>query len=292
MRALIKYREFLSEKLNTSKLINKIKPYDRIEQWVIFDDLKELSNILANDFKDDPPKSKIIDFSGVKINFILKKSNKYYSNVNWFEFITSGAKTIILEYPDNYNIGYLISYIIHEIRHLIDFTSENVNNGLSSFDMEFKLRTFKDDQFYEFYYRFYLSLQHEMIARSNQIYPIIINNDEVYYNNSFIAQSFDLLNNFNVNEFIEKYDINDITEKTNRFIKEILFSNDVIETKDELYNFYEMFNSFFKERSETWKEISKREISMSIKNESYNENYDFVIILQNYYDNLINFKWR
>ena len=63
--------------------------------------------------------------------------------------------------------------IIHEIRHMIDFTDENLNTGLSSFDMDKNLRRYNIGVFNEFYKLVYISLEHELVARNNQIYPYI-----------------------------------------------------------------------------------------------------------------------
>lgn len=290
---LKRYSDFIYEKLNIDKIdLTKFNSIPK-NHWTIYNDLKELSNKLKNEISI--PFNKVINFGGININLSILISNRYYSNIDWFEFL-NGKNILKVEIPQEHDIDYVISLIIHEIRHLIDFTSEYSNIKISSFDLELQLRRYKDIVgFNEFYILFYISLQHELVARNNQIYPYIkfkgIEKEESIelIKKSFIWIYLDNLTSFNHDFFIKKFETNFLIELTNAFLKDVLFSDELIEDFDDLKLFYKKFEKYFKSLSIEWKDISFKEIDYVYESNSFiNEYYTFENIIKNHYSYLKN----
>lgn len=285
---LKRYLDFIYEKLNVDKIdLTKFNSIPK-SHWTIYNDLKELSSKLKNEIII--PFNKVINFGGININLSIVVSNRYYSNIDWYEFL-NGKNNLKVEIPSEYDIDYTISLIIHEIRHLIDFTSEYSNIGLSSFDIELQLRKYRDIIYFnEFYILFYISLQHELVARNNQIYPYIkfkgIEKEESIklIKKSFIWVYLDNLNSFNHDSFIKKFKVDFLIELTNEFLKDVLFSDELVEDYDDLKLFYQKFEKYFKTLSVEWKDITFKEIDYVYESNSFiNEYYTLEDIIKNHY---------
>lgn len=285
---LKRYLDFIYEKLNVDKIdLTKFNSIPK-SHWTIYNDLKELSSKLKNEITI--PFNKVINFGGININLSIVVSNRYYSNIDWYEFL-NGKNNLKVEIPSEYDIDYTISLIIHEIRHLIDFTSEYSNIGLSSFDIELQLRKYRDIAYFnEFYILFYISLQHELVARNNQIYPYIkfkgIEKEESIklIKKSFIWVYLDNLNSFNHDSFIKKFKVDFLIELTNEFLKDVLFSDELVEDYDDLKLFYQKFENYFKTLSVDWKDITFKEIDYVYESNSFiNEYYTLEDIIKNHY---------
>lgn len=285
---LKRYLDFIYEKLNVDKIdLTKFNSIPK-SHWTIYNDLKELSSKLKNEITI--PFNKVINFGGININLSIVVSNRYYSNIDWYEFL-NGKNNLKVEIPSEYDIDYTISLIIHEIRHLIDFTSEYSNIGLSSFDIELQLRKYRDIAYFnEFYILFYTSLQHELVARNNQIYPYIkfkgIEKEESIklIKKSFIWVYLDNLNSFNHDSFIKKFKVDFLIELTNEFLKDVLFSDELVEDYDDLKLFYQKFEKYFKTLSVDWKDITFKEIDYVYESNSFiNEYYTLEDIIKNHY---------
>lgn len=285
---LKRYLDFIYEKLNVDKIdLTKFNSIPK-SHWTIYNDLKELSSKLKNEIII--PFNKVINFGGININLSIVVSNRYYSNIDWYEFL-NGKNNLKVEIPSEYDIDYTISLIIHEIRHLIDFTSEYSNIGLSSFDIELQLRKYRDIVYFnEFYILFYISLQHELVARNNQIYPYIkfkgIEKEESIklIKKSFIWVYLDNLNSFNHDSFIKKFKVDFLIELTNEFLKDVLFSDELVEDYDDLKLFYQKFEKYFKTLSVEWKDITFKEIDYVYESNSFiNEYYTLEDIIKNHY---------
>jgi hypothetical protein len=288
---LKKYQNFIFEKLNVDKIdLTKFNSIPKTH-WTIYNDLKELSNKLKNEITI--PFNKVINFGGIDINLSIIVSNRYYSNIDWYEFLNS-KNNLKVEIPQEYDIDYAISLIIHEIRHLIDFTSEYSNIRISSFDLELQLRKYRDIvSFNEFYILFYISLQHELVARNNQIYPYIKfkgmkKEDSIkLIKKSFIWSYLENLTSFNHDSFIEKFEVDFLIELTNEFLKDVLFSDEVIEDYNDLKLFYEKFEKYFKALSIEWKDITFKEIDYVYEGNSLiNEYFTLADIIKNHYKNI------
>lgn len=294
---LSKYAEFVKETLDPYKLTLGIKSFNRIKEdvYTIHGDLKELSTNLFSEFNNlSLPYTKLIVFGGLEFDLIIKQTNRYNSAVDWNKFL-KGDYEIVVEVPVNYDINYLISIIIHEFRHIIDFTDGNLNNGVSSFDMELNLRKFSDDvNFNDFFILIYISLEHELVARNNQIYPYIkfknLTKEQSLeiLKTSFIWKSLQQLKNFNVDNFISKFESNELIHITNEFIKDVLYDNEtVIESTEELKEFYTLFDKYFNETSEKWLKLLLREVDSIYERQRY-YNYHNNDIIDGYKDVLKN----
>jgi hypothetical protein len=285
---LKRYLDFIYEKLNVDKIdLTKFNSIPK-SHWTIYNDLKELSSKLKNEI--NIPFTKVINFGGIDINLSIVVSNRYYSNIDWYEFL-NGKNNLKVEIPNEYDIDYTISLIIHEIRHLIDFTSEYSNIGLSSFDIELQLRKYRDIVYFnEFYILFYISLQHELVARNNQIYPYIkfkgIEKEESIklIKKSFIWVYLDNLNSFNHDSFVKKFKVDFLIELTNEFLKDVLFSDELVEDYEDLKLFYQNFEKYFKTLSVEWKDITFKEIDYVYESNSFiNEYSTLEDIIKNHY---------
>jgi hypothetical protein len=268
---LFKYGEYLKESIDPWKLKQGIKSFNRLpeELLTIPGDLKDLSEKLTNEFSNIYlPYRKLINFGGIEVDVEIRQSNKYYSNVDWVKFL-KGDYEIIIEVINNYDINYVISTIIHEIRHMIDFTDENLNSGLSSFDMDRNLRKYNIGIFNEFYILVYISLEHELVARNNQIYPYIkfrnISKEKSLeiLKQSFIWKALQILKEFDHISFVSGFDENALINITNNFIKDCLYDNEtIIENKTDLLNFYKTWSVYFNELSKKWNNLLLREVDI------------------------------
>lgn len=268
---LLKYGDYLKESLDPWKLKQGIKSFNRLTEdtLTIIGDLKKLSSELTREFTNiELPYTKLLRFGGIELDIKIIQSNKYYSSVDWMKFL-KGDYELIVEVISDYDINYVISTIIHEIRHMIDFTDENLNVGLSSFDIDKNLRKYNINIFNEFYILVYISLEHELVARNNQIYPYIkfknLKKEQSLeiLESSFIWKALDMLKGFDYNNFISKFKQDDLIEITNNFIKDCLYDNDShIENLNELISFYKVWDEYFMGLSEKWMNLLLREVDM------------------------------
>jgi hypothetical protein len=273
------YANYLKESLDPWKLKQTIKSFNRAPSDLITipGDLKELSKKLNDELNDITlPYSKLLIFGGIEIEVNIKKSNRYYSNVDWIQFL-SGVYQINVEVNNNYDKNYLISTIIHEIRHMIDFTDENLNSGLSSFDIDRNLRKYNIDNFNEFFLLVYISLEHELVARNNQIYPFIkfknLKKEESIdiLKGSFIWEALEKLTKFDSGKFISKFETPILIEITNNFIKDCLYDKETrIENPEELNKFYKVWSDYFSETSKKWKSILLNEVDRIYERKVFN----------------------
>jgi hypothetical protein len=268
---LLKYVEYLKEALYPWKLKQGIKSFNRQKEDVltIYGDLKDLSYELTKELSNvELPYSKLLNFGGIEVDIKIIQSNKYYSSVDWIKFL-KGDNEIIIEVKKDYDINYVISTIIHEIRHMIDFTDENLNSGLSSFDIDKNIRKYNIDIFNEFFELVYIYLEHELVARNNQIYPYIkfkdLSKEESIeiLKKSFIWNALEKLKSFDYINFVNKFDTNFLIKTTNDFIKDCLYDNEtIIDNKDELLSFYKVWDEYFGETSKKWHDLLLREVDV------------------------------
>ena len=290
---LLKYGDYLKETLDTWKVKNSIKSFNRIseDQYTIHGDLKDLSIELTNILSGiSLPYNKLILFGGIEIDIKIIQSNRYYSNIDWIKFLKSDYE-IIVEVVKNYDMNYVTSLIIHEIRHMIDFSDGNINSGLSSFDIEQKLRNFNKGDFMEFFKLVYISLEHELVARNNQVYPYIkfknLSKEQSIdiLNKSFISQALYILKSFNYIDFINKFNSKELIEISNNFIIDCLHDKvNKIEDEEDLLKFYKIWDEYFNETSDKWKILLMREVDIIYERKNfkidfcYENNYKHAIM--------------
>jgi hypothetical protein len=266
---LKKYGEFLKETLDPYKLKYSLKSINKLPEDVVTipGDLKDLSEVLTDMLENiELPYNNIINFGGIEIELKIISSNRNYSNIDWVNFL-KGDFEIIIEAENNFDINYIVSSIIHEIRHMIDFTDSRMNSGFSSFDIDKNLRKYNIENYNEFFRLVYLSLEHELIARNNQIYPYIkfknITKQESIniLKNSFIYKSLEKLKDFNYTDFINRFETDELIDITNSFIKNCLYDFD-FEVSDEidLNNFYKIWSEYFNTIGNKWMNILNKEV--------------------------------
>ena len=261
---LLKYKQYLKEALDPWKLKVGIKSFNKQpeELLTINGDLKDLSKELTQELQNiSLPYIKLLNFGGIEVDIKIIQSNRYYSSVNWIKFLKDDYE-IVIEVEKNYDINYVISTIIHEIRHMIDFTDENLNTGLSSFDIDKNLRKYNIDIFNEFFILVYISLEHELVARNNQIYPYIkfkeLKKEQSIeiLKKSFIWDALVNLKKFDYENFIIKFEEHDLLKITNSFIKDCLYDKETqVVNMDDLISFYKTWDEYFNEMSNTWEKI-------------------------------------
>ena len=294
---LLKYGEFLKESLDPWKLKVGIKSFNRLpeEKLAIHGDLKNLSSELTKELLNVTlPYSKLLSFGGIEIDLIIKKSRDYYSNIDWIKFL-NGDYEIVIDVVEDYDINYVVSMIIHEIRHMIDFSDENLNYGLSSFDIDRNLRKYNIDIFREFFTLVYISLEHELVARNNQIYPYIkfknLTKEESLeiLKSSFIWKSIQMLRNFDYKNFVFKFNESDLMNITNGFIRDCLYDNgSSVESREDLLNFYRIWDEYFREVSEKWENLIFREVDMVYERKVSFHHTDYKQFINRIWNKLVN----
>ncbi len=230
-------------------------------------DLDELSEYFTNEFQSiQLPFTKKYEIFGIPFDITISNGISYSSYIDWNKFMND-VYEIDIKVPINYDINYLTSTLIHELRHIIDFSDGAKSSGISSFLMDIHLRKFNVGLFSEFYTLVYLSLEHELLARNNQIYPYIkfknVSKKESLdiLKKSFIWDALQNLNSFDSSSFIEKFNTADLIEKTNSFIRNVLHDNIiVVEDNNDLIGFYKIWEDHFKDISKDWTSILVSEV--------------------------------
>lgn len=287
---LLKYKDFLKESLDPNKVKETIRSFNTLpeDKIQITSDLKDISKELTEMLSNiSTPFKKLIQVLGIEIELSILETNRWYSSVDWSNFL-NGEYTLVIEVPKNYDINYLTSLIVHEIRHMVDFSDENQNTN--SFKMNIKLdKYFKEIN--EFAELIYISLEHELVARSNQIYPYIkfknlTKEDSLsILRTSFIWTALEKLNKFKSSDFIEKYEDSYLIHITNSFIKDVLFDNEtIIENKEELIKFYSLFEEYFHEIYNKWISILTSEFERLWERKIYNINIEdhYILYMKNF----------
>lgn len=251
-----------------SEYVKNILKSSGVENPILYHkDLDELSEYFTNEFKFiQLPFTKKYEIFGIPFDITISNGLSYSSYIDWNKFMND-VYEIDIKVPIDYDINYLTSTLIHELRHIIDFSDGAKSSGLSSFLMDIHLRKFNVGLFSEFYTLVYLSLEHELLARNNQIYPYIkfknVSKKESLdiLKKSFIWDVLQNLNSFNSSSFIEKFNTVELTEKTNSFIKNVLHDNIIlVEDNNDLIEFYKIWEDHFKDISKDWTSILVSEV--------------------------------
>lgn len=262
-----KFKE-LFESINSDYIKNILKNSGVENPTLYHKDLDELSEYFTNEFQFiQLPFTKKYEIFGVLFNITISNGLSYSSYIDWNKFMND-IYEIEIKVPIDYDLNYLSSTLIHELRHIIDFSDGAKSSGLSSFLMDMHLRNFNIGLFSEFYILVYLSLEHELLARNNQIYPYIkfknLSREKSLniLKKSFIWEALQILNDFNPLLFIKKFKTSDLIEKTNSFIKNVLHDNKmIIEDDNDLIEFYNIWDEYFKEISKKWTLILLSEVN-------------------------------
>jgi hypothetical protein len=267
MKKNIKKFKELFDAVNSEYLKNLLK-HSGVENPILHHkDLDELSEYFTNEFQSiQLPFTKKYEIFGVLFHITISHDFNYSSHIDWNKFMND-IYEIDIKIPNNYDLNYLVSTLIHELRHIIDFLDGVKSSGLSSFLMDIHLRNFNIGLFSEFYSLVYLSLEHELLARNNQIYPYIkfknVSKEKSLdiLKNSFIWNALQNLNNFDSISFIKKFKNDDIIGKTNSFIRDVLHDKKtIIDDESDLIKFYNIWKEYFNEISKNWTTILLSEV--------------------------------
>ena len=277
------YKEFIIEK---SYLKNRIETFNsNIETKGIPDSLKEISINLSNELIEVPSIKKI-NFLGYNFYFNIRYGIGYSSGINFMDLIQTEDNNIKigLFVPNNYDKDYLNSIIIHELRHCLDFLDENQNADTSSFIIDMNRYNFNVGLYFDFMKLIYISLEHELVARNNQIYPYIkfknlTKDDSIkILKSSFIWGYLKDLKKFDVEKFINKFNTDELLDITNRFIENCLQDlNYKVNDINGLYDFYNTWNDYFIMISDNWELEMFKEVDRLYEKILY-ERFDYNII--------------
>lgn len=267
MKEKIKKFKDLFESVNSEYIKNILKNSGVENPILHHKDLDELSEYFTNELSSiSLPFSKKYEIFGILFDLSISYDYSYSSYIDWNKFMND-IYEISIKVPNNYDPNYLVSTLIHELRHVIDFSDGAKSSGLSSFLMDIHLRRFNIGLFSEFYNLVYLTLEHELLARNNQIYPYIkfknISKKQSLniLKNSFIWISLSELKKFNSSSFVNNFEYDDIVAKTNSFIMNVLHDkNTTIENKNDLVAFYDIWENYFKETSNRWTSVLLSEV--------------------------------
>ena len=114
-------------------------------------DLDDLSEYFTNEFISiNLPFNKKYEIFGVSFNISISYDFSYSSHIDWNKFMND-IYQIDIKVPEDYDLNYLVSTLIHELRHIIDFLDGAKSSGLSSFLMDIHLRNVNIGLFSEFY---------------------------------------------------------------------------------------------------------------------------------------------
>lgn len=227
-----------------------------------------LSNGINMDFK------KFYDIIGLEFNVIINYGTheSYKSGINIMEIISdpSNIVDIPIYVMDDPDIDYLTSIIIHEIRHIYDILTINSENDMKSFIDNRILSNLRamDVNYNHFIKLIIMSLEHELVARNNMIYPYLklggVSKSESFdiIKKSFIYESLMLLKNFDPQIFIDSFRYEDILRYTNIFIKDFAGEFNICTNIEDLQEFYSKWSIKFNEISDDWVSEMYNEISL------------------------------
>lgn len=223
--------------------------------------IKKISSIIRKDIKNgEYNKSYSIDGIDFRIivNYKIGDKMPYYSNINIYKILTEPELPVDIEInvvDRLIDIDYLMSIIVHEIRHIYDIYTVSDDVEMQEFLKSMTITKYKNSEFKEFINLVYLSLEHELIARHNMLYELfrwvgVTDKKELYeiFKKSYTYKALQDLKNFNYKDFISKNDSNKLNEFTGEFAKlmNINFINVDI--------FYEKWNKIFIDRSDEFME--------------------------------------
>ena len=143
-----------------------------------------------------------------------------------------------------------------------------------SFIKYINLRKLKIGNYTEFINLIYLSLEHELVARNNMVYPFIryknIDKEEArnIVNNSFINKALVFLSQFDHIKFIKSMDRTELDRLTKIFITDVLRSDPNVN----IIEFYKNWEKFFKDSSKEWRTELDKEIDDLYEFKTFNNN--------------------
>lgn len=226
----------------------------------IFENMEELRDIINNKLNIEIPFNYILLLDEVDILLDIKysKDGLYHCDINWNDIFKDVYK-ILIYVPIDYDREYIISMIISELRYMFSILDVNSDLGLYSFVDNLNFSEHKD--YNEFSKLFYIALEYELLKKMDRVYSYIRfdnmgdSKSLSILKLSFIWKALDSLTNFNVENFIMKFNLDNLINLTNVFIEKTLFNKfDPIKESGELIYFYESLSVYFKNISIEWRE--------------------------------------
>lgn len=246
------------------KFKKHIELYEAFEEKSVPFVLKKMSLIIRNDIlknKQNFIKDYSIDNFNFKVIIDFKKEKKYpyFSNINIYDIIKNPEKKLIIKiiaFDEILDVDYAVSVIIHELRHVYDILNINGEYEMIDFIKSLYIPKFRKTIFVNFINLIYLSLEHEIIARHNMLYPLlrwrnITNKSELYniFKKTYTYDALIQLKNFNSIDFIHSFNIKDLIQFTNDFINDVAKEDNFCENIDDINNFYKKWEYFFQVKS-------------------------------------------
>ena len=272
-----KWENFLEEEVEFP-----LKKYTSIIRDEIFNKLKIGDNKIIIGFKNNEHSysTNII----LNLEWIYSKNNVIHGETDILSALLNNFKEFVINLTIEYiNVDYdhLLSIIQHELKHIYDilYDESDENTFLKVKPINILKNEFKNFQdFYFFIHLVYESLNHELSARNTSIYnkfrwlgiydKSIIRTE---FEKTYIYKSLIRLSTFNSEDFISKFDIDELIKITNRFI-EIYGDFEYIVNKDNIIKFYKYWENEFKEKSEYYMNKSEKIIDEIVKdNKPYME---------------------
>ena len=290
--------------INKEKSLKKwseyVKLFENFGKKEIPEELIYITNIIRKDIVSNGNISfiKKYEFGSYifQINIEYEKSNiiNYSSEIDILSILINLINdNYVVQIPikiNDININYdkTLSIITHELRHLYDILNISENKyEIKDFYKKRNLYLFKDSKYEKFTFQIYLSLEHEMIARNNMIYPCFRWSGETdknkiieKYKKTYTYTSLKDLSNFNHLNFISKYKEEELIDFTNKFIEFVAEENNFCHNKQDLIIFYNNWETFFKEKSIEYIKYGFNEINKVyddiITNKIYEKNNNLI----------------
>lgn len=273
MKNVKKWHTFLNE---SEQIEFPLKKYLSIIRDKTFNKLSLGDQFIEIDFKSN----EYSDYTLVRINieWIDNDHKTYHGETDILSALQNEFKKfdVSIEITDNeVDWNKLYSTIQHELKHIYDVlydeTDENTFLKVGPIN-KLKLKYKNINDFYYFINLVYESLKHELEARNVMIYDrfrwLNIYDKSLIegeFKNTYIYKSLIRLSNFDSNKFINKFDIDYLISITNDFIEIYSEHDKVIKDKADLYDFYNYWDVYFKEKSREYLSKSEKVIDEIIK---------------------------
>jgi hypothetical protein len=244
--------------------INGVKGYDIIDKVnlesndITLENVNIIIKIRCSDKFND---KHLIDFTnGSSIFNNLKNVDNKYTNIN-LNF------NIYLKEDLDLKKTSILKTIAHETNHIYQsILVYNKGNDLKTFYKKNAIynlfTTFKIKEFEDFIKVFYYTINTELDARIAQVYYEIRNNIndtstdreiEGLIKQTIAYQQYEIINNFNSKEFVDKNDKEKLLFETNKFIKLLKPNDKLLNDINELFDYFFKWEKYFKNKMKTHK---------------------------------------
>lgn len=250
---------------------------------VINEKLEEI-NIGKNNYFFDFLNEKYFKISfNLIIQYNISNKNNIEGSINKHEIKRKDFKNFNLTIEINSNNidkPYLLSVIMHELKHIFDLYYENNTKRFDLIDVYHDFKEKYNDEYIDYFLEvLYLSLECEMDARNSMIYNRLkwlntFDKSQILseFKNTYTYKALDILKNFDVSFVLKS---KDILEFTNEFIEKFLKENRFI-TITELKQFYTNYKTIFIEISKKYLKEAEEIIDDLIKDiKPYMEVYNY-----------------